>query len=99
MHSWVVQLMSEHVEDGSAIPADLMEALCNSSKANAGLLNKRQIVFGLIDQIIHSGPSADTYSVYQEVEKEVTGIAPAEGTNMLSSFAHLTGGYDCSYYG
>lgn len=48
--------MSRHYKDGSAIPADLLDSLIKSRKANAGVFNMRQILLGTFDQTIHTMP-------------------------------------------
>ena len=45
-------LMSGHVDDHSQkMPADLLQSIIDSKKANAGVFNKRQCILGLFDQV------------------------------------------------
>ena len=46
--------LSGHYETGEKLPAELTARLVASKNANAGLNNKRQLVFGLLDQEMHS---------------------------------------------
>ena len=48
--------MSAHYKDKSPIPDDILEALINSRKANAGVFNMRQILLGTFDQNVHTLP-------------------------------------------
>ena len=87
--------MSAHYEDASnKLPTELIEKLVASKTANAGGLNKRQLVLGMFDQTIHSMPKADTAQVLATVTKDILGLEMTPGTNMSASFGHLAGGYD-----
>ena len=45
-------LMSGHVDDHSQkMPAELLQSIIDSKKANAGVFNKRQCILGLFDQV------------------------------------------------
>eukprot|EP00897_Mesotaenium_endlicherianum_P002103 jgi/Mesen1/1920/ME000144S01046 len=98
-----LKLMSAHYQSGEAIPDDMCEKLLSSKKAHAGLLCKRQLLFGtprLFDQAIHTQPQADTGALLQELHPKIMmGIEMTKGTNLGASFGHLAGGYDASYYG
>lgn len=49
-------LMSGHVDDHSQkMPADLLQSIIDSKKANAGVFNKRQCILGLFDQVRGGG--------------------------------------------
>jgi len=93
-------MMSGHFEDNSKkLPDDLLNKLIAAKNANAGLLNKRQIVFALLDQRMHSRSEADTTEICRQTQKEITGFEETAGTNFVASFGHLAGGYDATYYG
>eukprot|EP00743_Colponemidia_sp_Colp-15_P005899 GILK01006341.1.p1 GENE.GILK01006341.1~~GILK01006341.1.p1 ORF type:complete len:710 (+),score=127.31 GILK01006341.1:222-2132(+) len=96
-----LQLLSGHYEDASLkLPVDMLNRLVASKEANAGILNKRQLLFGLLDQELHSGKTvASTVDILQRLHKEVMGIEMTPGTNFAASFGHLAGGYDAQYYG
>jgi thimet oligopeptidase len=105
LENWVFEpealaRMSGHVDDNSKpLPAELVDALVASKNANVALSSKRQLVFGLLDQTIHSTPDADTAQIYRDSLKEIMGMDAAPNTNMVASFGHLAGGYDSQYYG
>lgn len=83
-----------------SLPDDICQALMQKRRAFAGLLTKRQILFGLFDQSIHMRDKAETGAILKElVPKVMEGIPMLEGTNFSASFGHMTGGYDAAYYG
>eukprot|EP00484_Ammonia_sp_Unknown_P000349 CAMPEP_0197022348 /NCGR_PEP_ID=MMETSP1384-20130603/3264_1 /TAXON_ID=29189 /ORGANISM="Ammonia sp." /LENGTH=798 /DNA_ID=CAMNT_0042450381 /DNA_START=101 /DNA_END=2497 /DNA_ORIENTATION=+ len=98
-----LNLMSGHYEDSSRkIPADSVAALAKSKNANCGLLTKRQLYFGILDQTMHTVQNeqgVDTAQLCVELQPKIWGIEVQPGTNFVSSFAHLAGGYDAQYYG
>jgi len=99
---WVkesLQLMSGHYKTGEAIPDDIMAKLCASKNANCGIFNRRQLLFGIMDQQIHTSTEIDSEKVYQDLCGKIFGIEATPGTNMLAGFGHLAGGYDAQYYG
>lgn len=93
-------LLSGHVDDNSKkLPDDLIGKLVRSKNANAGLTEKRQLLFGLFDQTIHSRPKSDTKSLLATLQQQILGVPMTPGTNFAASFGHLAGGYDSQYYG
>ena len=92
--------MSGHVDDNSKpLPEALVKTLVAAKNANAGMLNKRQLLLGSFDQAIHTSGEVDTAAVLGKLTKEITGLDITPGTNMAASFGHLAGGYDAQYYG
>ncbi len=91
--------MSHHFETGAPLPDELAAALSRSKKAHVGLLNKRQIVFAMFDQYLHSshGP-VDSGAIAADTHAEFMGLPVSPGTNFAASFGHLAGGYDAAYY-
>jgi len=81
------------------LPAELLDPLIKSKRANIGILTARQLVFGTLDQLMHTSAECDTAALFAKCSKEVWGVAPQAGTNMVASFGHLMGGYDSAYYG
>ncbi|XP_018012622.1 thimet oligopeptidase isoform X2 [Hyalella azteca] len=98
-HKEPLALMSAHYKTGEAIPDELLQKLATSRKANAGLVNMRQIALATFDQEIHSRESVDTAALFAELHKKITGFAVVPNTNMPASFGHVGGGYDAQYYG
>jgi len=64
-----------------------------------GMLNLRQIFFGLFDQTIHTQAETDTGALWQALRPDVTLVESTAGVNPAASFGHLVGGYDAQYYG
>merc|ERR1711871_305377 len=99
---WVkegLQRLSSHHETGEPLPEADVETLVRSKNANAGGMNKRQVLLGSFDQTIHSRKQANTSEVLAELTKSLLGLEMTPGTNMSASFGHLAGGYDAQYYG
>eukprot|EP01134_Creolimax_fragrantissima_P003375 CFRG3375T1 len=94
-----LRMMSEHFETKAPIPDEMIEKLVASKKANAGLLNKRQLLLATFDQTIHQTAKIDTAKTFADLSKRIWGVVQPEGTNMAASFGHLAGGYDAQYYG
>jgi len=104
LENWVYEkealaIMSEHYRTKEKLPDELIHKLIAARNANIGLLTKRQIVFALFDQLLHTRSEAKTAELYEQVSREVTPIPVTPGTNMTASFGHLAGGYDAQYYG
>jgi len=98
----VLSRISGHFEDRSKkLPKHLLSKLVAAKNADTGLMNKRQIFFGVFDQTIHSSKEEkiDSYAAFSQLREEITSIKQPEGTNGAGTFGHLMGGYDASYYG
>jgi len=98
-----LNLMSGHFEDNNKkIPVDVVDALSKSKNANCGLLTKRQLYFGILDQTMHTvedDKGIDTQQLCYELQPKILGIEAQKDTNFVASFGHLAGGYDAQYYG
>jgi len=93
-------LLAKHYKDeGRTLPASDVDALIKSEIALAGAFNKRQLVFGIVDQRMHTRETVDTAALYRQTMLDVMGVEPTPGTNMIAAFGHLAGGYDAQYYG
>ena len=84
------------------IPADMIAALTAARKATDGLVNRRQLMLGLIDLTLHTTTMAeaaklDLPAVTNGVIARVT-VAPNPETVFAAYFGHLAG-YDAGYYG
>jgi len=70
----------------------------------AGLINRRQIFFGMFDILLHTKSQqrqlphysdsgwVNTAKMWEELRKEITWIQQPPGTNPAASFGHLMGG-------
>jgi Zn-dependent oligopeptidase len=105
LENWVYEkkallIMSGHVDDESKkMPEEMIDSLIAAKHANVGLLTKRQLLFGIFDQTIHSADKVDTAKLYGQLHKRILGFSVTPNTNMPASFGHLAGGYDAQYYG
>ena len=95
--------MSGHFSDpeGKRIPEEMLNGLIKSKNVNSGLSCKRQLFYGMLDQIMHTanGGQIDTAKLCAELQLKIWGIPPMEGTNFVAGFGHLAGGYEAQYYG
>ncbi|KAG6549911.1 hypothetical protein Mapa_008421 [Marchantia paleacea] len=96
-----LKLMSGYYKDTrQPIPNDICQALMKKRRSYAGILTKRQLLFGLFDQMVHTSSKVDTTGLLTKLHPEVMeGIQMADGTNFGASFSHIVGGYDAAYYG
>lgn len=96
----ILSRLSRHHKTGESLPASLIDSLVLTKNLNAGLLNLRQIFFGVLDMTIHShGFTGDINAFYEKLRLEITLIPQAQGIEPAASFGHLMGGYDAGYYG
>jgi len=94
--------MMKHWKTGEAPSDELVKKIINADKCLQGAFHKRQLVFGITDQRLHTKPDGvvDTSAMYKQTMKDVMGIEPTPGTNMIASFGHLaSSGYAAGYYG
>ncbi|KAE9191249.1 Thimet oligopeptidase [Phytophthora fragariae] len=94
-----LQRLSSHYETGEKLSDDLVARLISTKNANTGLLNKRQLLFAIFDQTIHSKPKSNTAQLLKQLQTEIMLIDMTPETNFAGSFGHLAGGYDAQYYG
>jgi len=104
LENWVWQAeplarLSKHYKDQSAIPADMLEKLAASRKANAGIFNLRQVMLSAFDQSIHTKGDVDVAAVYSDLCQSTMGVPATPDTCMPASFEHVIDGYDAQYYG
>ena len=97
----VLSSLSGHYKDHSKkLPKELLDKMLAARNVDVGLINLRQLLFGIIDMAYHGRrPPSDTTALYARVAKDVSLIPMTEGTHPEASFGHLMGGYDAGYYG
>ncbi|KAI9146266.1 hypothetical protein BKA69DRAFT_1162856 [Paraphysoderma sedebokerense] len=95
--------LSSHYQTSKPIPTELVEKIVKAKNVNSGLLNLRQLTFGLFDLTIHTVKAGeekvDTTHLFNKCREEVGLIKAPEGTFGQATFDHLMGGYDAGYYG
>ncbi|KAK9816736.1 hypothetical protein WJX72_004381 [[Myrmecia] bisecta] len=105
LENWVweeaaLSRMSGNVNDRTQpLPSAIIDKLVKAKNANAGIVNKRQLLFGFFDQFIHTQDKVDTAKEMARLMREIMKTDPIEGTNFAAHFGHLAGGYDAQYYG
>eukprot|EP01104_Vermistella_antarctica_P009140 TRINITY_DN2328_c0_g1_i4.p1 TRINITY_DN2328_c0_g1~~TRINITY_DN2328_c0_g1_i4.p1 ORF type:complete len:318 (-),score=78.12 TRINITY_DN2328_c0_g1_i4:246-1199(-) len=95
----ILTRLSSHYKDGTPLPETTIDKMLSAKRAMAGLLYRRQLFFAAFDQSCHTSAKVNTQELWTTLRKEITLIPNTEGTNGAAAFAHITGGYDSSYYG
>jgi len=95
----ILQRLSEHHETKDSLPNDIIDKMLKAKKVNSGLLNLRQVFFGVFDQAVHSRSEVTSEELYGKLRTEVTRVQHTPNTNPTANFGHLLGGYDSSYFG
>ncbi|OMH81869.1 Thimet oligopeptidase [Zancudomyces culisetae] len=102
----VLQTFAKHYETNEPIPAEVVTKLVNAKNLGAGLLNLRQIFFGLFDLQLHSLTSSpkvnpiDIVKLYNDLRLQISNVhSGEEETWQVATFGHIMGGYDSGYYG
>lgn len=103
MENWiwnadVLRRFARHFETDEPIPNELVDQLVAARDLNKGRFYLNQMTYGWWDQQIHGGPDRDLDEILVE-GYEISLLPYHEDTFFLSSFGHLMGGYDASYYG
>ena len=96
--------MSSHHQSGKPLPDELIEKLISSRLVNAGLLNLRQLFFGIYDMTIHAGEEGVSTAsrlsqLYEMLRSEITLLDQPPNLHPAATWGHLMGGYDVGYYG
>uniref|UniRef100_A0AAV1TI46 Peptidase M3A/M3B catalytic domain-containing protein n=1 Tax=Peronospora matthiolae TaxID=2874970 RepID=A0AAV1TI46_9STRA len=94
-----LQRLSSHYETGAKLSDDLVARLISTRNVTTGLLNKRQLLFAMFDQTIHSTAKSNSAELLKQLQSEIMLIDMTPDTNFAASFGHLAGGYDAQYYG
>lgn len=106
LENWVWQpevlnrLSGHHQNHNEKLPKELLEKMIAARDFQQGRMYTKQLLYGLFDMTIHtqSGP-VDVTQTYDNLYKEIMGVAPIEGGHFAASFGHMMGGYDAGYYG
>jgi len=100
----VLKRMSSHFKTKEPLPDHIIDKLVHAKRANSGLINRRQIFFGMFDILLHTKSQqrqlphysdsgwVNTAKMWEELRKEITWIQQPPGTNPAASFGHLMGG-------
>jgi len=99
----VLDLFAADWQDQSKkLPAEIIEKMVDSKRAQAGWFYRRQLSFGLIDMALHNVANADQVAdniveITNDIAARISLPYP-EGSALVASFGHLAG-YDAGYYG
>lgn len=58
-----------------------------------------EIFFSNLIQAIHTTENCDPVQIFSDINFDIFGIRPIEGTLIPARFVHLVNGYDAQYYG
>lgn len=104
----LTRLSSHYLRPEERLPTALIRSLIATKNLNAGLMNCRQLFFGLWDLHIHSQSSHSSQAsltaddidrAYEQMRREIALIPQPVGVWPAASFGHMMGGYDAGYYG
>ena len=98
------RLSSHFQRPQERLPSQLIRSLIATKNLNAGLMNCRQLFFGLWDLHIHSQTGeqlgADAIdAAYEQMRRDIALIPQPAQVWPAASFGHMMGGYDAGYYG
>lgn len=107
MENWVTEkegldVFAKHYEDGTLIPADLVQKIKDSQKFQAGWQSLRQLQFAMMDMAWHTTDpntitDVDQFELLATTETRL--LPKVQGTNSSCSFSHIfAGGYSAGYY-
>lgn len=101
----VLQLLTEHVDDGSRLPRALFDKMLAAKNFQAGYWMVRQLEFGLFDMRLHTdfdpahATGADLQRLADEVRREVSVVPQPDYLRHAHTFTHIfSGGYAAGYY-
>ena len=102
-HEEVLALISAHVDDGSPLPAEMLDRLIASRTFQAGLQGVRQLEFALFDFSLHADSTAITPAAIAatlgRVRSAVSVLVPPSWNRFQHGFQHIfAGGYAAGYY-
>jgi oligopeptidase A len=98
-----LKLLTEHVEDGTSLPADLLNRLLAAKNFQSAMGMQRQLEFALFDFRIHAEfqekDSEFIANILKAVRSDTTVVPIAEYNRFQNSFTHIFGGgYAAGYY-
>jgi len=109
LENWVYEpaalaKLSAHVETGEPLPSEIAANIRDKRKLHIGYEQKRQLMFGNFDYMIHSMSAdeiakLDIKKFWQEHQSWIMKL-PFDSTGCFAAaFGHLMHGYDAAYYG
>ena len=107
MENWVkekeaLDLFAFHYETGKKMPDELIQKVKKAETFNKGMMNIRQLSFGLLDMAWHSHDprTVEDVEAFEDRAIEKIRLLPkTKGTNTSCGFVHIFhGGYSSGYY-
>ncbi len=108
MENWAwdaegIALMSSHVETGTPLPKEKLDALLAVKNFQSGLQTLRQIEFALFDLLIHAHTPALNYegilTTLNSVRNDIAILQTPDYNRFANGFSHIfAGGYAAGYY-
>lgn len=98
-----LKLLSSHSQTHEPLPKTIADQLLLKDQLHAGYINKRQLVMGHFDFLLHFMSEeelnkCDLNQFYHEIQRKIIKL-PTVSDCFPASFAHIVGGYDAGYYG
>jgi oligopeptidase A len=99
----VLQKLSAHVDNGTALPRTLFEKMIAAKNFQSGMQTLRQVEFALFDMRIHDDFHAQSHLQVQHildtVRQEISVLTPPDFNRFQHSFSHIfAGGYAAGYF-
>lgn len=99
----VLQILSEHYENGESLPEELLGKLQTSRTFHAGLHMVRQLELAIFDLRLHAEyphpTDGNVYSLADEIRQQVAVVEQPDFNRFAHSFSHIfAGGYAAGYY-
>ena len=108
MENWAwdaegIALISSHVETGTPLPKEKLDALLAVKNFQSGLQTLRQIEFALFDLLIHAHTPALNYegilTTLNSVRNDIAILQTPDYNRFANGFSHIfAGGYAAGYY-
>lgn len=97
----MLERLSCHYQTDSKMPRDMIRKVIATRNVTAGLLNLRQLFFGIFDVSLHlgEGDHEGADQLYRQLKEEVTLLTEPQGLCTSAAFWHMMAGYDVGYYG
>lgn len=98
-----IDLMTQHIDTGETLPADLLAALKKSRGFQSAMMMLRQLEFSLFDFKLHTqyqlDNEIDVLAFAQQIRSQVAVIQPPSYQRFPHSFSHIfAGGYAAGYF-
>lgn len=103
--AWDYDILKEfaiHYQTNEVLPKELFDKMVAARNVGSGIFTLQQILYGTFDLTLHDryNPLTDESpsELFNTLQRKITLIPPAEGTDFPSGFGHLMG-YAAGYYG